>query len=123
MKIDINFPSATISSANEQQRARSTVHHMDPQDGLDPGQIQQGGATARVSATVGVSRTAGVSDTADVSGVTHSIGDLATLVQSSADVRPARVEALRDAISQGTYQVSPDRIAASMLAQATSKLR
>ena len=66
MKIDINFPSATISSANEQQRARSTLRHMDPQDELNPGQVQQGGATARRNClrTVGVSRTAGVSDTA-----------------------------------------------------------
>ena len=123
MKIDVNFPSATISSANEQQRGRSTVHHMDPQGSLDAGQVQQDGATARVAATVGVSRTARGSDTTDVSGVTHSITDLATVVHSSADVRSARVAALRDAVSQGTYQVSPDRIAESMLAQATSKLR
>ncbi len=100
-----------------------------PQDELNPGQVQQDGATARVpatvrvSSTVGVSRTAGVSDTANVSGVTPSIGSLAMVVHSSADVRHTRVEALRDAISQGTYQVSPERIADSMLAQATSKLR
>ena len=123
MKIDADYLSTTANLVNEQQRVRGTRHQMEPQAGLSSGPIQQDGGTARVSATVGVSRTGRTSDTAEVSGVTHSISDMAAVVNSSADVRQARVDALRDAISQGTYQVSPERIADSMLMQATSKLR
>jgi len=123
MRIDISYPSATASSANEQQPVGGTRHKMEPQDGTSAIQSQPGGPTARVSATVGISRTAGVSDTADISGVVPSISDLASAVHSAADVRHAKVQSLREAMDQGTYQVSPERIAESMLAQATSKLR
>jgi flagellar biosynthesis anti-sigma factor FlgM len=118
MTIDMNFPSATAAGTSEQQRIRSTAREIDPQPGL-----QQDGATARVSATVGVSRTAWPSDTARVSSATPSISSLATVVHTSADVRHTKVQALHDAVAQGTYQVSPERIAESMLAQATSKVR
>jgi len=123
MKIDADYLSTTANLVNEQQRVRGTRHEMDPQAGSNSGQVQQDGGTARVSATVAVSRTGRASDTADVAGVTHSISQMATMVNSSADVRQGRVEALRDAISQGTYQVSPERIAESMLMQATTGLR
>ena len=129
MKIDINYPSATANSANQQQRVRSSLRQILPPDESNTGEVRQDGATARVPATVrvpptaGISRTAQVSDTADVSGIRPSISTLATVVHSSADVRQAKVAALRDAVAQGTYQVSPQRIADSMLAQATSKLR
>ena len=123
MKIDADYLNTTANLVNEQQRVRGTRHQMDPQAGLNSEQVQQGGATARVSATIGVSRTARPSNEAEVSGVTHSISDMAAVVNFSADVRQARVDALRDAISQGTYQVSPERIAESMLMQATSRQR
>ncbi len=96
---------------------------MEPQNGLNADSVQQGGATARVSATVAVPRTARQGDTTSISGVTPSISDLATAVHTAADVRQTKVQSLRDAVDQGTYQVSPERIAESMLAQATSKLR
>ncbi len=122
MKIDNNFPSATASVVN-QQHVHSARHKMEPQVGLNAGQVQQDGTTAQVSATAGVSRTAQVPDTADISGVAPSISEFATAVHSSADVRYAKVRSLREAVAQGTYEVSPERIADSMLAQATSKLR
>jgi negative regulator of flagellin synthesis FlgM len=123
MRIDSNYLSATASSSSEQQRVRSNLREIEPQGELDAGPVQQGGATARVSATAAASRTAQTSDTADISGTATSMSSLAAAVHSSPDVRQAKVEALRDAVAQGTYQVSPGRIADSMLAQATSKLR
>jgi negative regulator of flagellin synthesis FlgM len=122
MKIDTNLPTATASSAN-QQHVRTPLQRMGPADSANPGQIQQGGATAHVSATVAVPRTAQPPDTAEISGVVPSISDLATAANSAPDVRHPKVQALRNAVEQGTYQVSPERIAESMLAQATSKLR
>ena len=123
MKIDSNYLSATASSANPQQRVRSTRHEMEPQNGGNTGQVQQGGATARVSATAAVSRTARGADTADVFGVSASISDLAAAVHTAPDVRHTKVQSLREALDSGTYQIAPERIADSMLAQATSKLR
>lgn len=122
MRIDINYPNATASSTNDHHE-RTPLQRMGPPDGSNPAQVQEGGATTRVSATVGVPRTARVSDRADISGVAPSISDLATALQSTADVRQSKVQALREAVDQGTYQVSQSQIAESMLAQATSKLR
>ncbi len=122
MRIDISFPNATASSATEQQSLRNR-HKVEPQDGARASQIQQGGATARPSATAGVSRTARVPDTADISGSVPSISELAARVHAAAEVRHTKVQSLREAVDQGTYQISPERIAESILAQATSKLR
>ena len=62
-------------------------------------------------------------DVARLSTGSVSMHNLADLVRSTADVRQAKVEALRALVSQGTYQVSPQRVAEAMLAQATSKTR
>lgn len=123
MRIDTNHPSATTSSNEQQQRVRSTLREMEPQDGLNAGPIQQGGATAQASATARDSQSAGVTDLADISAVAPSISDLATALQATPDVRQSKVQALRQAVDQGTYQVSSSQVAESMLAQATSKLR
>ena len=122
MRIDTNYVGATASSAQE-QRVRSTRHEMEPQSRSDAGQVQQGGAAPGVPATAAVARTARPPDTAEISGGTPSISDLATAVHTAAEVRHTKVAALREAVDQGTYQVSPERIAESMLLQATSKLR
>ncbi len=58
-----------------------------------------------------------------MSGSAYSISVLAAVLHSSSDVRHERVEELRGAVVRGGYQVSPERIARSMLAQTTSKLR
>jgi len=116
MKIDTAYPNPTAAFSTDQANVRNNLRHIEPPIGQD-------GATARVSSTVGATRTAHVSDTAQISRVTPSVSALAASAQASPDVRQARVEALRDAVAQGTYQISPQRIAESMLAQATSKLR
>lgn len=123
MNIDTSFPGATASAANQQQRVHSTAREVDPQLGSSTGRVQQDGATARVSATVAPSRTARAADTADLSGIAPSLSSLTSVVHASADVRQTKVQALQQAVAQRTYQVSPERIAESMLAQATSKLR
>jgi flagellar biosynthesis anti-sigma factor FlgM len=122
MRIDTSFPSSTATST-QPQRVHSARHEMETHNGADPGEVQQGGPTAQILPTVAVPRTARGSDTTHISGVAPSISDLATAVHTAADVRSTKVQSLRQAVDQGTYQVSPERIAQSMLAQATSKLR
>ncbi|MFZ0706001.1 MAG: flagellar biosynthesis anti-sigma factor FlgM [Candidatus Korobacteraceae bacterium] len=122
MRIDNSYSSATAASTNA-QRVRTPPNKMEPQDDSNAAQIQPGGAAAQSSATAGVSRTARGADTADISGLAPAISDLAAAVHTAPEVRATKVQALRQAVDQGTYQVSPDRIAQSMLAQATSKLR
>ena len=125
MRIDLNHPNLNA----EQALSRSIARKTEAQDGTDPAQAVQSGATARVppaarlSKGAGVSRSVSVSDTAAVSGTADLVDALAKLADSSADVRQDRVQALRYAIGQGTYEISPERIADAMLAQATSKLR
>ena len=123
MKVDLNYASSTLA---DQARMRTAAQKIVPQDS-DPAQVQQDGATARVPPAAHLSRSVGatarVSDTTTLSGTTDLVDQLATLVNSSPEVRQDRVQALRDAIGQGTYQISADRIADAMLAQATSKLR
>lgn len=121
MRIDSNYLGGTACSSNEQQRVRSTRHEAEPQTDLNTGQTQQGGATSRVSATAAPPRTARGADRADISGV--SISDLARAVHTAPEVRHTKVQSLRAAVDSGTYQLSPERIAESMLAQATNKLR
>jgi len=116
MKVDTAYPNATAAFGNDQAKVRNNLRQ------IEPPEVQQS-ATARVSPTAGAARTAGVSDTAKISGVTPPISALAAAVYSAPDVRQARVEVLRDAVEQGTYRIEPQRIAESMLAQATSKLR
>jgi len=115
MKVDTTYPNATAAS-NEQARVRSTLRQIEPPEVQD-------GATVRISVTAGASRTARVSDSAQISSSTISVGALAVSAKATPDVRQARVEAIRLSLEQGTYEMSPQRIAEAMLAQATSKLR
>lgn len=123
MRIDSNYLSSTASANNEQQRVRSARHGMESQDELSAGHIQQRGAVPHVPTTPGISRTARPSDTAHISGVSASLNELATAVHTAADVRHSKVQSLREAVDSGTYQLSPERIAESMLAQVTTRLR
>ena len=116
MKVEIGQTNPNIALNPDPANIRNCRRQIEPPE-------VQNGVTAHIAKTAGVSRTAAGSDVTDISGVAPSISALAAAVQASPDVRQARVEALRDAIGQGTYQISPQRIAESMLAQATSKLR
>lgn len=62
-------------------------------------------------------------DTADLSSVSQSVSKLSEQLNSIPDVRTQRVEALRNAMTSGTYVLSPPRIAEAMLAEAGSRVR
>jgi negative regulator of flagellin synthesis FlgM len=62
-------------------------------------------------------------DEATLSSSGASVEKLATELSSIPEVRQERVHDLKVSVADGTYQVSPQRIAAAMLTQATAKLR
>jgi len=59
-------------------------------------------------------------DIASLSTGSDSVASLRTQLHAVPDVRQDRVQALRQAISQGQFVASPTRIAAGMLADALS---
>lgn len=69
---------------------------------------QSGGVAAAATANAGGDRT-----TLSTGGPT--VASLVTQAMSAPDVRQERVQALRDAISSGTYQVDPQKLAAAMM--------
>lgn len=80
--------------------------------------IPKGGAS-----TGNVAPHSSVTDTATLSGPSPVAGRLASVLHLSPEVRHGRVEALQSAVAAGTYQVSAERVADAMLAQATNKAR
>lgn len=60
-------------------------------------------------------------DSATFSGC--SLGKISQALSNIPEVRQERIAALKAEMSQGTYEISPTRIADAMLSQATAKLR
>lgn len=56
-----------------------------------------------------------VEDTASLSSDSVSLSSLGSQAMQAPDVRQEKVDALRQAIGNGTYSVSPDQIAEAML--------
>jgi len=133
MKIDVNPPIATQIAETARQSVTPGVRQdptqTDPLVGSTTGNVTPtaAGATAGVSRTARPSGTPASPDTVHISATAldyeMSMGDMVNRVNATPDSRTARVDALREAIAQGTYQVSAERIADAMLRQATSKVR
>ena len=98
MKINLNLPIATT---------------MPP--------TQRPGAPAKGAGGVD-SASVGSQDEARLSTGSQMVQGLQSQLQSVPEVRQQRVEALRASIAEGTYSISPLRIADTMLAQSTGKL-
>jgi len=56
-------------------------------------------------------------DVAHLSSGSDAVQKLKTQLDALPDVRQQRVDALKQAISDGTYKISPQRIATAMLAE------
>ena len=61
-------------------------------------------------------------DVTHLSSGSEAIGKLKAQVDAAPEVRQQKVDALRQAMTAGTYQISPQRIAGAMLAEAERKL-
>jgi flagellar biosynthesis anti-sigma factor FlgM len=61
-------------------------------------------------------------DRADLSTGSDAIQDLKLRSSAAPDVRQQRVEALQQSVANGTYRVSPSRVAEAMIADWTNKL-
>jgi negative regulator of flagellin synthesis FlgM len=89
--------------------------------------VRSSGGTIEAQRSANVTQSSRVQSGSDVttqfSAQAREMGRLQNVVDSTADLRRSRVDGLRDAVAQGTYQVSPERIAQAMLAQATNKAR
>ncbi len=89
---------------------------------LNPSSMQElarsnGSATAAPVGQTEVSNQPGVSldDVAQLSTGSDAIQKLKTQLEAVPDVRQQRVEGLRQAISEGSFQVSPEHIADAIL--------
>ena len=97
MRIDLNYAPPTASETN-----RSSVQN----------------------AAAGGSSAAGTDlgeDQAQLSGAHVQVQALATLASQLPEVRQERVQTLRQAVASGQYQVSPDEVAAALLAHLTAQ--
>ena len=112
MKIDSTYTNPT--TASEQRSTPGNQRQIEPA-------VTQTGTAVPVSPIANAPHADG-SDTAKVSGATLSISALAAQLQAVPDVSESRVEALRNSIAEGKYEISPERIAESMLARAIRKL-
>ena len=61
-------------------------------------------------------------DVAHLSSGSDAVQKLKTQLDAVPDVRQQRVDALRQAISDGTYKISPHAVAAAMLADSVLKV-
>jgi len=109
MKINLNQPASNPLPPTDRP-LRSNQGNIDAQQAAGSGKLDTGVQNTRV-------------DSAEFSVRAAELGRLAGMASSAPDVRQGRIEALRDSIVQGTYEVSPERIADAMLAQATKKAR
>ncbi len=82
--------------------------------GVERGQGSGASAKAGQGAANGVP--ANADDVAQLSADSDAVASLRSYLDGVPDVRQQRVESLRQAISQGQFAISPERIAAGMLA-------
>lgn len=108
MKIDLNQPISNPLPPTERAVHSST----------SGAQAQRGAASTISNPPPGTGDV-----TATLTSAARDITNLTSVVASATEVRHSRIEGLRNSIEQGTYQVSPERIADAMLAQAISKTR
>jgi flagellar biosynthesis anti-sigma factor FlgM len=95
MRIDLNYAPPTTSETNRS--------------------VQNAAAgTSAAGADLG-------EDQAQLSGAHVQVQALATLASQLPEVREERVQTLRQAVSNGQYQVSPDEVAGALLAHLTAQ--
>lgn len=88
---------------------------------IDPSQAAASGIASEASPkqvnaeNVAASELAGGSDRTTLTSTQQSLSGLVSTAMSSPEIRQDRVDSLKQAISDGSYQLDPEKIAASMI--------